>query len=206
MVPQGLTTYTMQNTQKIALLLAGLTTLVALVVLIDRDGVIAWTALLLGVALIVKIWRRPAAKDIKLAIGLAGVMAGLWATSFYYVISTYESGEVVELAIDTKTGLHSARVWILNVDAELAVYYEADPHVAEALLAGRPLQFTRGGVVSTRIPDAQRVDALPQEEADRILETMAAKYGKRMTAADVYYVLLGSPRDRVALVVKLLQE
>lgn len=89
-----------------------------------------------------------------------------WVGTLYYVISTYESGEVAELAIDTGNGAHTAR----------------------------------------RIPKATRVDALPEDEANLILEVMRTKYGDRMTAADVNYLMLGRSRDRVAVVANLIEE
>lgn len=138
--------------------------------------------------------------------GLATVSVLAWVGTLYYVISTYESGEVVELAIDTRNGTHTARLWVLEIGAIPVVYYDTEPEVAKSLLAGTPLQFTRGGVVSTRTPKATQVDALPEDEANLILEVMGDKYGDRMTAADVYYLLLGRPRDRVAVVANLIEE
>ncbi len=193
----------MPKTQKLALLIAGITIVIATVALLDRDGVLPWATLLIGSGLIGKIWLKPSAKDVAVSLGFMLIAGCLWAGTVYYVISTYESGEVVELAINTDKGAHTARVWVLDMEADEVVYYEADPHVADALLAGGPLQYTRGDATSTRIPDAKRVDAIPPAEANRILGIMAEKYQERMTAADIYYVMLGSPRDRVALVVTL---
>ena len=191
--------------QKTALALAGLTTLVALVLVIDRGGVIAWAACILGALLFAKLWRRPSPKDLWLSIALAGVTALAWIGVFKYVISSYESGEVVELAVDTSDGIRLVRLWVLDVDGKELIYYDAVPEVATSLLASTPLQLTRAGVVSKRLPRATRVDALPDAEANQLLEVMAEKYGDRMTAATVYYILLGVPRDRVSLVVDLVE-
>jgi hypothetical protein len=35
---------------------------------------------------------------------------------------------------------------------------------------------------------------------------MGNKYGDRMSAADIYYLMLGGGRDRVAVVVNLIEE
>ena len=124
----------------------------------------------------------------------------------YYVISTWESGEVVELAIDASSGVHTARLWVLDVGAHPLVYYEAEPEVGQSLLAGKPLQFTRAGKVSTRVPKARRVDDVPEDESSRILAAMEAKYADQNSAAVIYYLMVGSPRDRVALVANLIEE
>lgn len=195
----------MLKSRKTAVSIAGFTTVVALLLVVDRGGLIAWGTLILGGSLLAKIWLRPSKSDTAWSVGMATIPALVWVGTLYYVITTYESGEVVELAIDVGSDTHTARVWVLEIGADPVVYYEADPLVADSLLAGEPLQFTRAGKKSTRRPNAQRVDSLPEDEATRILEVMGAKYGDRMTAADVYYVMLGSPRDRVAVIVTLIE-
>ena len=194
------------KSRRIAAFIAGLTTVAALLLVVDRGGVIAWGTFVLGGALLAKIWLKPTKSDTAWSIGMAIIPALAWVGTLYYVITTYESGEVVELAIDIGADTHTARVWVLEIGADPVVYYEADPEVADSLLTGKPLQFTRAGEISTRIPNAELVDSLPEDEANRVLEVMGAKYGDRMTAADIYYVMLGSPRDRVAVVVTLIEE
>ena len=190
----------------IAACTAGLTALVAVILVIDRGGLIAWGALLIGAALLAKIGWKPSRADLGLAIGLASVSVLSWIGTFYYVISTWESGEVVELAIDTDAGAHTARVWVLDVEDETLIYYDAEPEVARALLAGEPLELTREGRTTTRIPEATEVDALPEAEANRIFEAMLAKYGDRVGAADIYYAMLGRSSDRIAVVASLVEQ
>ncbi len=196
----------MLNARTIATFTAGFTTLAALILAIDRGGLIGWGVLFIGVGLLAKIWLKASRLDLGLSVGLAAISVLAWVGILYYVISTYESGEVVELAIDTSRGAHIARLWVLDVGGDPTVYYDAEPEVAKSLLAGKPLQFTRKGVVSTRTPEAIQIDALPDTEAKGLLEVMRAKYGDRMMAADAYYLVLGRPRDRVGLVVKLIED
>jgi hypothetical protein len=196
----------MLKSRRIAVFIAGLTTVVALILLVDRGGLIAWGALFIGVALLAKIWLKPSKLDPVLSVGLATIPVLAWVGTLYYVISTWESGEVVELAIDTGNGAHTARLWVLDIGAYPLVYYDAEPEVAKSLLAGKPLQFTRAGKVSTRIPKATQVDALPEDEANLILEAMGTKYGDRNSAAEIYYSMLGRSRDRVAVVANLIEE
>lgn len=193
----------MLNPRLIAVFIAALTCLVALPLVLDRGGLIAWAAFLIGAALLAKVWRRPSRADPALSIVLAAFLVLAWLGTRHYVISTWESGEVVELAIDTSNGPHTARVWVLDIEEQPHVYYDAEPEVADALLAGRPLRLTREDEVTTRIPVATRAEALSEGQAGRILEAMESKYGGRVAAADVYYLLLGRSRDRVAVVARL---
>lgn len=189
----------------VAVFIAGLTMVVALTLLVDRGGIIAWSAFSGGIVLLAKTGLRPSRTDLGLSVGLAAVAVLAWVGTLYYVISTWESGEVVELIIDTSDGVHTARVWVLDIGVYPVVYYDAAPEVAQSLLAGKPLQLLRAGEVSNRIPKATRVDTLPEDEANLILEAMVTKYGDRVSAADVYYSMLGRSRDRVAVVADLIE-
>lgn len=62
------------------------------------------------------------------------------------------------------------------------------------------------GQLSTRVPKATQVDALPEDEANLILEAMAIKYGGRIDAAGIYCSMLGRSRDRVAVIANLIEE
>ncbi|XOV84187.1 MAG: hypothetical protein ACFHXK_03510 [bacterium] len=191
------------NTRKAAFLIAGCTVVIAVFVLLDRNSLIALISLLAGIALVLKAWLRPAEADLAASMGIAAVAALAWLGTWLYVLSTYESGEVIELIIDTSKGRHTARVWVFEMDSDSTVYYDAEPEVAESLLMGRPLQLLRGGNTSTRIPDAMKVDLLTEAKTDDVFTAMHSKYGKRMGAADIYYILIGSPRDSEALVINL---
>ncbi len=193
------------NPRNTALFIAGLVTAAALVLIIHRGGLIAWSAALLGTALLVKLWLKPARLDLALSIGLVAVMVVAWVGTRTYVIATWESGEVVTLTIETRTGPREVRLWVLDTGPHPMVYYDAPPAMAEALLAGTPVQFSRNGEASTRIPEATRVDALDEAEAARVLDAMNAKYGDRNDAAVLFYAMLGSPYDRVPLVARLVE-
>ncbi len=195
----------MSKPRILAVLAAALIILAAIVLVIDRGGLIAWTAVVAGAGMLAKIGLKPSRFDVGLSVGLAVLLILTWLGSRHYVISTWESGEVVELAMDTSSGPHTARVWVLDIGDQPHVYYDAEPEVAASLLAGKPLRFTRSGEVSTRIPQATRADALPQADAQRVLEAMQTKYGDRVAAADVYYLMLGRSRDRVAVVARLVE-
>lgn len=193
----------MPNSQKAALLIAGFMTLIAFYLVLNRGGLLAWAMTIVGAALLLKFWLKPASTDAVSGAATASIGALLWAGTFYYVIATWESGEVVELTINTANGTHTARVWALEIDGSVVIYYDAPPNAAEALLSGNPLQLRSGSDVSTRIPLAEKIDALPEHRAERVLDAMVSKYGDRVGAADVFYLLLGRPKDRVGVVAEL---
>lgn len=196
----------MMNSRTIAIVLAGLIAAIALVLIINRGGLIAWTACLTGIGLLTKSWLKPSGLDLGFAVGLAFISVLAWTVTRYYVIATWESGEVVELTVETSAGPHTARLWVMDTGADPLVYYDAEPEVAASLLAGNPVQFSRGGNVSTRFPKTQPVDTLPEDEANRIFEAMNTKYGDRVGAATIYFAMLGRSRDRVAVVTSLAAE
>ncbi len=191
--------------RRIALVIAALTMGAGVLLIVDRGGLIAWAGLIIGGVLFLKNYFRPSAWDLSLSLGMGAALIAAWVGTFYYVISTWESGEVVELTIDIREGTHTARLWVLDMEATPLVYYDADPVEADFLLAGEPVEFSRGGQVSTRIPVATRIEDLAEDEGHKILQAMQAKYGERNSAAVVYYLLLGQPRDRVSLVARLIE-
>ena len=195
----------MTSTTKISLAIIILVMLVALLVVMDRGGLIASATMLAGAGLVAKAWLHPSNRAPAFAISLAIVPVLLSVGAYYYVISSWESGEVVELAFETEEGPHTARLWVMDVGSSPTVYYDAPPEAAKALLAGAPVQFTRNNVTSTRTPQARPVEALPEEEANLILEAMLTKYGDLNGVATVNYLLLGRPTDQVALVVNLIE-
>jgi hypothetical protein len=177
--------------------------LAALFLLAMRGGLIAWVAGIAAALLLAKQRWRPSQRDAGYALVLTALATVAWLGTFFYVISTYESGEVVELAIDTESGPRTVRLWVMEIYGEAGVYIDAEPEIAASLLAGKPLQVSRAGVATTRVPRARPIDGLSNDETEAVLEAMVQKYGSRMTASDLYYVLLGRPRDRVALFVSL---
>ncbi len=189
----------MRITRAVSLLLS----LTGLLLVIERGGVLAWAALACGL-LMFTLSLVPSARvrpTIALTVAMLWVLA--WAGTRYYVISTWESGEVVELTIATDLGAHTARTWVLDLDGAAVIYYDAEPEVVRALQSGRPLEFGRQGVVREQIPRTTLVDRMPAGEIARIFELMTAKYGDRNRATGVYYTMLGRSRDRVAVVISL---
>ncbi len=167
---------------------------------IDRGGLLAWIGVLLAPALLFKIVRRPSPRDAALAVAVLAVWVVSWGATWAWVMSTWESGEVVEIEVD---GAHTARVWVLDIGDEPFMYYDAPPDVARRLLAGAPLTMTRDGHVTRACARAARVRDLPEEQVQDLLGRMEQKYEGRNTATTVFYAVLGVERDRVGLLIGL---
>ena len=193
------------NQSSLTLLLGIACLITAAYLTIERGGVIAWLMAIGSIGLLWKVWRRPGPRDFTWGVALVLIPGLLWFGTYKYVISTWESGEVVELAINTDQGVHHARLWVMNINDTPVVYYDAPPQVAAALLAGDAVEFTRAGQTSKRIPLATPVDELADTEANQILNAMQDKYASQNHAATLWYALLGRPADRQAMVVHLHQ-
>ena len=177
--------------------------IVSALLIYHRGGGLAWFGLLLAVGLLVKAWRRPSARGWLTGLNLVAVWALAWPAVFYYVISTWETGEVVELSINTTNGNHTVRTWIMESPDSLIVYYDAPIDAATALLANAPLSLARDGAsVDVREYSATLADDLSRQRGEQVIELMSKKYGDRNTATDVYYGLLGQPKDKTGVVIE----
>jgi hypothetical protein len=112
----------MTSARKGAAFIAFAITAIAMVLVADRGGLIAWSAVLLGVVMLLKIWLKPSSYDLALSFGVAALPVLAATGTFSYIITTWETGKVVELAIETANGTHTARVWVLDIEAQPVIY------------------------------------------------------------------------------------
>lgn len=168
--------------------------------IVDRGGLLAWVGVVVGTLLFLKFLRRPSPRDAALSVAILGIWTISWGATWNYVKSTWESGEVVQLVID---GGHTARVWVLDLNNGPIMYYDAPPDVASRLLAGAPISMTRNGHVGHECAAASRVQDLPEERMQDVINEMERKYEGESTATKVFYSVLGGKRDRVGLVIGL---
>jgi len=171
----------------------------AALLVFDRGGLLAWTGVALGAVVLVKILRRPSPRDTMLSVTILGIWIISWGITWGYVVSTWESGEVVQIEI---AGGHTARVWVLDTSDGPIIYYDAPPDVASRLLAGAPLSMSRNGHVSDGCATATRVQELPEEKVQDLIHRMDEKYEGRNTATTVFYSVLGGRRNRVGLLIE----
>lgn len=174
------------------------------VLIYQRGGVLAWVGIFLGAGLFLKFLLRPSNWDLPLALTMSALWAFAWLAVFYYVISTWETGEVVELTIQAPSGSHSARTWILEAPSALILYYDAPIEVAGALLSGAPLAVMRDDKpLVIHQYTAVRLDDMPEDEINQLFDLMSKTYGERNAATDVFYRFLGRSRDKAGVVIEI---
>lgn len=168
-----------------------------------RGGALAWLGLVLASLLLTKHFVSPSRIDVFLALGITVLWAASWAAAWGYVRSTWESGEVVEISIRLSDELLTARVWVLDVDDQWMMYYDAPPRIGQALLNDAPITVKRGNKTAEGCADATLVSDLPTEERDRLLASMEAKYEAQSLATTVFYGVLGGRKDRIGLALRV---
>lgn len=183
-----------------ALAVAGCMGVASVSLIVDRGGLLAWVGLALSVAVLAKALRWPSPADALTALAIASLWAGAWAATWYYVVTTWESGEVVEIEVD---GGHRARVWVLDLNDGPVMYYDAPPAIAQRLLDGAPMTVTRGQRTQSGCARAARVEDLPEARLQDALDAMSRKYRDSNRATGIFYAVLGGKRDRVDVLMSL---
>ena len=173
---------------------------IAVAVLVQRGGVLGWVALVAGLLLLAKMLFRPGSRDVWLGIGAVAAWSLVWLGCWQYVVRTWESGEVVELVINVDRQPHIARIWVLDMDGQQVMVYDAERDVADALAAGQPVRMRRGTTEQTVVMHARSMAEVPEAQVTRIFVLMDQKYGSRNFATEVFYTMLGGPRSRVIMI------
>lgn len=186
--------------RSIALGAAAATLLAAAYLVVERGGLLAWIGVVLAALLLIKMLSRPARRDMVLAVSTLTVWILAWPVTWYYVMSTWESGEVVD--VETAGG-HTARVWVLDMSDGPTMYYDAPPDIARNLLAGTPVSVTRAGRVQQGCVAASRVEDISNERLQDLYSEMEQKYQGLNQATEVFYTVLGGERDRIGVLMKL---
>jgi hypothetical protein len=174
--------------------------LIAGYLVVERGGLIAWSGVILAGLLLVKTLRWPTSRDMMLVAATFALWASAWAMSWYYVVSMWESGEVVDVEIG---GEHTVRVWVLDMKDGPTMYYDAPPGVARSLLAGVPMSVTRAGHVQRGCASTTRVEDVSEEQALDVYRAMEEKYQGRNQATEFFYAVLGAKRNRIDVLVRL---
>lgn len=184
------------------MLIAGLLVASSFLIL-QRGGMLAWAGALLALLLAAKVWLWPSTRDLALVVSLLVLWSLTWAAIWQYVQSEWESGEVAAIRIDTPSGPHAARVWILELNDEPTMYYDAPPRIAQQLLQGARVAMSRNGVTVHACADARRVADVSDEVLTGLFARMQEKYQERNNATRIFYFVLGGQRDRVPVLLRL---
>lgn len=192
------------NKKLIAAIIAGLISLLGIVLIWQRGGIFAWIFSITGALLLIEIVIRSRTTMLKNTMVTACTLTALWLLTYSSIIGIWETGEVAELKIDTGSEEHQVRVWLLDVNDNIEIFYDAEPDVAEFLLNEPKVSLVRNDQTLEFLKvEISTLETAPAEKMNQIFELWNEKYGSRNLATPIYSLMFGRAKDKVALILTL---
>ena len=192
------------NKKLIAAIIAGLISLLGIVLIWQRGGIFAWIFSITGALLLIEIVIRSRSTMLKSTVVTACTLTALWLLTYGSIIGIWETGEVAELKIDTGSEEHQVRVWLLDVNDNIEIFYDAEPDVAEFLLNEPKVSLVRNDQTLEFLKvEISTLETAPAEKMNQIFELWNEKYGSRNLATPIYSLMFGRAKDKVALILTL---
>ncbi len=192
------------NKKLIAAIIAGLISLLGIVLIWQRGGLFAWIFSITGALLLIEIVIRSRTTMLKSTMVTACTLTALWLLTYGSIIGIWETGEVAELKIDTGIEEHQVRVWLLDVNDNIEIFYDAEPDVAEFLLNEPKVSLVRNDQTLEFLKvEISTLETAPAEKMNQIFELWNEKYGSRNLATPIYSLMFGRAKDKVALILTL---
>ena len=192
------------NKKLIAAIIAGLISLLGIVLIWQRGGIFAWIFSITGALLLIEIVIRSRTTMLKRTVVTACTLTALWLLTYGSIIAIWETGEVAELKIDTGSEEHQVRVWLLDVNDNIEIFYDAEPDVAEFLLNEPKVSLVRNDQTLEFLKvEISTLETAPAEKMNEIFELWNEKYGSRNLATPIYSLMFGRAKDKVALILTL---
>ena len=192
------------NKKLIAAIIAGLISLLGIVLIWQRGGIFAWIFSITGALLLIEIVIRSRTTMLKNTMITACTLTALWLLTYGSIIGIWETGEVAELKIDTGSEEHQVRVWLLDVNDNIEIFYDAEPDVAEFLLNEPKVSLVRNDQTLEFLKvEISTLETAPAEKMNQIFELWNEKYGSRNLATPIYSLMFGRAKDKVALILTL---
>ena len=188
----------------IAAIIAGLISLLGIVLIWQRGGLFAWIFSITGALLLIEIVIRSRTTMLKNTMVTACTLTALWLLTYGSIIGIWETGEVAELKIDTGIEKHQVRVWLLDVNGAIEIFYDAEPDVAEFLLNEPKVSLVRNDqTLEFLTVEINTLETAPAEKMNQIFELWNEKYGSRNLATPIYSLMFGRAKDKVGLLLTL---
>lgn len=192
------------NKKLIAAIIAGLISLLGIVLIWQRGGIFAWIFSITGALLLIEIVIRSRITMLKSTVVTACTLTALWLLTYGSIIGIWETGEVAELKIDTGIEEHQVRVWLLDVNDNIEIFYDAEPDVAEFLLNEPKVSLVRNDQTLEFLKvEISTLETAPAEKMNQIFELWNEKYGSRNLATPIYSLMFGRAKDKVGLILTL---
>lgn len=168
-----------------------------------RGGLLSWAGLGISIAVLVKLTIKPNSSDIKLCLGGLVTWGAGWGFAAYLVFSGWESGEVIELLIETEEGSSIARTWIVDSDETPVMIYVTNMATIKALQSQEPVLLTRDGKQTQRRPYLTLAEEADADYLNNIYSLIEDKYGSSNNSTTIYFQWMGSPRNREIAIIEL---
>ena len=192
------------NKKLIAAIIAGLISLLGIVLIWQRGGIFPWIFSITGALLLIEIVIRSRTTMLKRTVVTACTLTALWLLTYGSIIAIWETGEVAELRIDTGSEENQVRVWLLDVNDNIEIFYDAEPDVAEFLLNEPKVSLVRNDqTIEFLKVEISTLETAPAEKMNQIFELWNEKYGSRNLATPIYSLMFGRAKDKVALILTL---
>ena len=192
------------NKKLIAPIIAGLMCLLGIVLIWQRGGIFPWIFSITGALLLIEIVIRSRTTMLKRTVVTACTLTALWLLTYGSIIAIWETGEVAELRIDTGSEENQVRVWLLDVNDNIEIFYDAEPDVAEFLLNEPKVSLVRNDQTLEFLKvEISTLETAPAEKMNQIFELWNEKYGSRNLATPIYSLMFGRAKDKVALILTL---
>ena len=192
------------NKKLIAAIIAGLISLIGIALIWQRGGIFAWIFSITGALLLIEIVIRSRTTMLKSTMVTACILTALWLLTYGSIIGIWETGEVAELKIDTGSEEHQVRVWLLDVNDNIEIFYDAEPDVAEFLLNEPKVSLVRNDQTLEFLKvEISTLETAPAEKMNQIFELWNEKYGSRNLATPIYSLMFGRAKDKVGLILTL---
>ena len=192
------------NKKLIAPIIAGLMCLLGIVLIWQRGGIFAWIFSITGALLLIEIVISSRTTMLKSTMVTACTLTALWLLTYSSIIGIWETGEVAELKIDTGSEEHQVRVWLLDVNDNIEIFYDAEPDVAEFLLNEPKVSLVRNDQTLEFLKvEISTLETAPAEKMNQIFELWNEKYGSRNLATPIYSLMFGRAKDKVGLILTL---
>ena len=192
------------NKKYLSISIAGLLLTFGIVLLLERGGLFAWAGIILGIVLLIKILALPSVADVKISVLTTATFVATWAATYLIIILIWESGEIAELHVENSEDVSTIRVWVLDLDGDTIIFYDAEPEDAVILRGDPKISVTRENteIKYSQIHVISSEDA-PIDSLNRVYEGWGEKYGNRTLATPVYSLMYGRSRTKESFIITL---
>jgi len=192
------------NKKYLSISIAGLLLTFGTILLLERGGLFAWAGIILGIVLLIKILALPSVADVKISVLTTATFVAAWVATYVAIIVIWESGEIAELHVENLEGVSTIRVWVLDLDSDTIIFYDAEPEDA-AILRGNPkISVTRDNTeIEYSQIDVVSSEVAPIDSLNKVYEGWSEKYGNRTLATPVYSLMFGRSRTKESFIITL---